>query len=259
MRIHLLTGAFLVAAVLPAMAQVTVNPKALEPLGGSAASAASSSEHHEHARHHHTGRREHARHRRETERAEKPNAEKSAQEKRTPRKEAAHRAEAPAQGTRSLVKQPPAVPLAPPPVPVLAPLSPPPPKHPEPAPVPVPVVAGAFGEATKLPDGLRLTFAAGSADLNPANDAALEKLAHEAAAKPDVIINVMAYAAGSPEDPSTPRRLSLSRALIARAVLLAQGINSTRIYVRALGAQGGNGPPDRVDITVTNPDARGKS
>ena len=60
----------------------------------------------------------------------------------------------------------------------------------------------------------------------------------------------MAYAAGTPEDPSTARRLSLSRALAVRSALMADGVTSSRIYVRALGATGGDEPPDRVDLAV---------
>ena len=62
-----------------------------------------------------------------------------------------------------------------------------------------------------------------------------------------------AYAAGSPEDPSTPRRLSLARALAARAVLINEGIASTRIYVRALGSAADDGPADRVDLSAAPP------
>ena len=36
--------------------------------------------------------------------------------------------------------------------------------------------------------------------------------------------NVVAYAAGTPEDPSTARRLSLSRALAVRSALIADGV-----------------------------------
>ena len=61
-------------------------------------------------------------------------------------------------------------------------------------------------------------------------------------------IDVVATAAGSADDPSTPRRLSLSRALAVRAVLINEGIPSTRIYPRALGPNIGDGPPDRVDV-----------
>ena len=63
-------------------------------------------------------------------------------------------------------------------------------------------------------------------------------------------VQVTAFAAGSPEDPSTPRRLSLARALAARAVLINEGIASTRIYVRALGSAAGDGPADRVDLSA---------
>ena len=67
---------------------------------------------------------------------------------------------------------------------------------------------------------------------------------------------MVATAAGSADDPSTPRRLSLSRALAARAVLITEGIASTRIYVRALGASGPpDGPPDRVDVSAGLPGA----
>jgi hypothetical protein len=64
-----------------------------------------------------------------------------------------------------------------------------------------------------------------------------------------------------PEDPSTARRLSLGRALAARAVLINEGIPSTRIYPRALGATGGDTDRDRVDVTTgtiaANPVAAG--
>ena len=65
-----------------------------------------------------------------------------------------------------------------------------------------------------------------------------------------------ATAAGAAEDPSTPRRLSLSRALAARGVLIAEGIASPRIYVKSLGASAaaiGDAPPDRVDLVVAAP------
>ena len=71
--------------------------------------------------------------------------------------------------------------------------------------------------------------------------------------------NVMGYAAGIPEDPSTARRLSLSRALAVRSVLMADGVSSARIYVRALGTAGGDEVPDRVDLAVMGGNAAGTS
>ncbi len=146
----------------------------------------------------------------------------------------------------------PVVPAGPPPPAVLAPLSPPPPAHPNTPPPPAPVLADAPGIVSALPDGTRITFGPQRSDLNPATNAAISDLAHKS---PDGTFNVLAYAAGNTDDPSTPRRLSLSRALNARSVLIAAGIPSTHIYVRALGPNITRSqpdiPPDRVDITVT--------
>lgn len=145
---------------------------------------------------------------------------------------------------------PPAVPPAPPP----AALVPPPvavPTQRSAPPPPVPVAPDAPGEAAAIPGGTRVTFGPDRSDLNPATEAALRGLARSLKADDSAAVNVLAYAAGGPDDPSTPRRLSLARALAARAVLIHEGIVSTRIYVRALGATGGDGPADRVDLTVT--------
>lgn len=147
---------------------------------------------------------------------------------------------------------PPPVPKVAPPVPAL----PPPivvPARPIPPPPPVPVKPDAKGEVSNLPpNGVRVTFGADSPDLNPATDQALRTVAH--AAPPTSTLTVTAYAGGTPDDPSTPRRLSLSRALAARAVLITEGVASVRIFVRALGAGApaqAEGPPDRVDVTLT--------
>jgi outer membrane protein OmpA-like peptidoglycan-associated protein len=121
----------------------------------------------------------------------------------------------------------------------------------------VPVSADARGAAEQIPEGIRVTFGDGSTVLNPTTEGALRTLAHTA--PPDATFTVSAFAAGSADDPSTPRRLSLSRALAARSVLIAEGIASPRIYVKALGATASvaQGPADRVDVTVaaTNPQA----
>lgn len=117
-----------------------------------------------------------------------------------------------------------------------------------PPPPPVPIVADAEGEPTTVPGGVRVTFGSGKADLNPRTDTALLGIAGQLKAEPTADVNLFAYAAGVPDDPSASRRLSLSRALAARAVLINAGVVSTRIYVRALGATASDGPPDRVDV-----------
>ncbi len=147
-----------------------------------------------------------------------------------------------------------AMPANAPPAPVL----PPPivvPMRPLPPPPTPPVAADAPGNAIPQPGGERVTFGVGRADLNPATDAALRALAHTGPPFAATTFSVTAYAAGDADDPSTPRRLSLARALAVRSVLIAEGVPSTRIYVRALGASvpPGDSPPDRVDIVAIAP------
>jgi hypothetical protein len=81
----------------------------------------------------------------------------------------------------------------------------------------------------------------------------LRSFAHGVANTGEATFNVLAYATGAPEDPSTPRRLSLARALAARSVLISEGVQSTHIYVRALGASSTEGPADRVDVMLGGP------
>lgn len=147
------------------------------------------------------------------------------------------------------------VPATPPPVANL----PPPiavPVRPAPAPTPASIKQDAAGLVSKLSNGVRLTFGTTSTDLNPETDAAIKSAVHAAPPFDTTTFNVDAYAAGTPEDPSTARRLALSRALAVRSVLIAEGVASVRIYVKALGSNGagvGDGPPDRVDLIVNTP------
>ena len=145
---------------------------------------------------------------------------------------------------------PPAVPIAPPPTitlppPIVVPMRPAAPA------TPAPISADAPGTAEPLPGGLRLTFGAGRADLNPAGEASLRALVRPPAS--GASYSLTSYAAGTPEDPSTARRLSLSRALTVRSVLISAGAASVHIYVRALGPASpgfADGPADRCDVIV---------
>ena len=148
---------------------------------------------------------------------------------------------------------PPLVPMAPPAPPVIAP----PvavPTRPTPVPTPVEIVAGAAGEASRIDGGVRITFGPGKADLNAATAGAVRELAR--ALPGNATLTLSAFAPGTPDDPSTARRLSLSRALAARSLLIAEGLPSPRITVRSLGASEPGfsaGPPDRVDLVVSSP------
>lgn len=132
----------------------------------------------------------------------------------------------------------------------LAPIPPPavPANTPPPAPPPVSATAG----TTAAPDnaGLRLTFKPNESDLSPTSNSAIAELVKATPTGDTITYNVVAYAAGVSDDPSIARRMSLARGLSVRAALLADGVASTHIYVRALGASTGDGPEDRVDLTV---------
>ncbi len=163
----------------------------------------------------------------------------------SPRHDSAH---APAKPNAPPAR-PPVIPAAPPPRAVLPPVEPTVPTRPAPAP-PVPVVADAPDTVSSLPGGLRVAFGAGRSDLNPAAVTALRELAATLKAEPAATLDVNAWSAGTADDPSTPRRLSLARALAVRAVLISEGVASPRIYVRALGSDNGD-PPDRAEVTRT--------
>jgi len=150
---------------------------------------------------------------------------------------------------------PPAVPAKAPPAPVFKAPVLDVPLHPPPPPPPVPVVQGATGTASALPDGVRITFGAGSSDLNAATMDALHHVAERMASEPQTRADLEAFSSGTADDPSTPRRLALSRGLAARAVLINAGIPSTRIYVRSIGQPSGSasdaGPADRLDLHLS--------
>ena len=137
-------------------------------------------------------------------------------------------------------------------VPPGAPVIPPPPAVPlRPAPPASPpsVAADAPGVVSKLADGLRVTFGSDRAELNPATEAALRALVRATPA--DARFSLVASATGKADDSSAIRRLSLSRGLNVRAVLINEGVASTRILLRSLAAPpAGEDPPDRVDIAV---------
>ena len=102
-----------------------------------------------------------------------------------------------------------------------------------------------------MPAGLQLTFAPGQSDLSPDSATAIKRFVEAGPTGKPTTFNVLAYAANVPNDPSAPRRLSLSRAMAVRTAMVADGVASAAIYMRALGAQGAGGPPDRVDISAT--------
>jgi outer membrane protein OmpA-like peptidoglycan-associated protein len=137
----------------------------------------------------------------------------------------------------------------------IAPVVPPAPPPGTKPPAPPPVSDTAETKAAPTSAGLRLTFAPGDSDLSPDSSASIKQLTDGVKLGDLTTFNVQAYAPGKANDPSTSRRVSLSRAMAVRSALIADGVPSARIFVRALGEQFGDGPPDRADISVMGANA----
>ena len=213
----------------PAMAQVTIDQRALEPLQPQNAAPASPA-------------------------PATPTPAKPVPPKPAPKPAPV---KPPASNTGATIRpKPPEVPMNPPPGLSLPPPIVVPTRPAQPA-APAAINADAPGAATPFPGGLRVTFGSGRADLNPTTEGAIRALVRggpNVTAAPDTTsFTITTFAPGTPEDPSTPRRLSLSRALTVRSVLISQGVASVRIYVRAFGPASlgfADGPPDRADIAI---------
>jgi outer membrane protein OmpA-like peptidoglycan-associated protein len=112
-------------------------------------------------------------------------------------------------------------------------------------------VAAVPPASTTLP--AQIVFSPNVTDMPDGAKSMLEALAQSIKANDQMHIQVVAYASGTPEQPNQARRISLSRAISVRSYLIAQGVRSARIDVRALGNRPETGaPPDRVDVLAAD-------
>jgi outer membrane protein OmpA-like peptidoglycan-associated protein len=113
-------------------------------------------------------------------------------------------------------------------------------------------VAVAIDVAAEL-QNLRVLFPAGGIGIDTAAESELIRLAgylnHNQAQR----VVLRAHAGDSDQGSSHARRLSLSRALAIRTFLVDRGVPVDRIYLRPLGSEIEDGPPDRVDILPLRP------
>lgn len=72
----------------------------------------------------------------------------------------------------------------------------------------------------------------------------------ELKANPNLRVRLTAYASSVGDQPSTARRIALSRALSIRAYLIDSGVNTMHVMVQAEGDKNPGGNPDRVDVFV---------
>ena len=100
------------------------------------------------------------------------------------------------------------------------------------------------------PGPITIQFGMEETDLPASASSPLNELATLLKVDGTLRVQLMAYASSVDGSPSSVRRKSLSRALSVREFLMDQGVQSTRIEVRALGDQNEGGAPDRVDAVV---------
>jgi outer membrane protein OmpA-like peptidoglycan-associated protein len=105
--------------------------------------------------------------------------------------------------------------------------------------------------ATQKP--IAIGFAVGSAAIADQAKQTLADIAQTLNANSELRLQIVAYASGNEDNASQARRLSLSRALAVRSLLIDSGVRSTRMDVRALGNKFDAGPGDRVDMIVVKP------
>ena len=98
----------------------------------------------------------------------------------------------------------------------------------------------------------QVIFPAGQSQLPDAGKAALAPIIERLTGDNTLRLQLKAYAGGGQDSANTARRWSLSRALAVRAYLIDNGVQSTRMDVRALGDRSGSGPADRVDVVVVS-------
>jgi outer membrane protein OmpA-like peptidoglycan-associated protein len=79
----------------------------------------------------------------------------------------------------------------------------------------------------------------------------LKDISGRMAADSDLKVQLFSYASDPEKNVSRSRRLSLERAVAVRKILIDNGVDSTRIEVRALGDQNPGGEPDRVDVALS--------
>lgn len=101
-------------------------------------------------------------------------------------------------------------------------------------------------------EAMRISFGSGDAALPESAKQPLIELAARLAGVPKFRLEIRAFAEGTAETASQSRRLSLSRALAVRQILIEAGVRSTRIDVRALGNQTQASPADHADVRVVD-------
>lgn len=113
-----------------------------------------------------------------------------------------------------------------------------------------PVTTPPAPEAPARPDAVRILYPEEVMDLPETAKPGLDKLAAWLRQNPDVRVQIVGYASETTTAGNQARRTSLYRTLAVRKYLVENGVLSTRMDVRALGAGTDQLPRDRVEISL---------
>lgn len=105
--------------------------------------------------------------------------------------------------------------------------------------------------ALPIGDGFRMVFPGDRTALSETAERLLDIVVDRMGTHADLRLRVLAYAGGSPETAPRSRLLSLERALAVRNYLSDRGVRGSRIDLRAMGNTYVDGPPERVDLLLT--------
>jgi outer membrane protein OmpA-like peptidoglycan-associated protein len=116
-----------------------------------------------------------------------------------------------------------------------------------------PQASAALRHDPEVPQQVRVLFPTDEAKLDEAAESELRRLAGYLNRHGTQRVVLRAHAADGGQGSSHARRVSLTRALAVRTFLVDSGVPADRIYLRPLGSEVTDGPPDRVDILPLRP------
>ncbi len=97
---------------------------------------------------------------------------------------------------------------------------------------------------------LSIAYGANETDVPASVQGKLKELAQKLISDKKLTVSVISYAAGTEDQASIARRVSLSRALAVRAFIIDLGVDNLRINVQAQGNKNPSGNPERTDIVI---------
>jgi outer membrane protein OmpA-like peptidoglycan-associated protein len=105
--------------------------------------------------------------------------------------------------------------------------------------------------AEAKPEPLSIVYGGTGSQIPVEAGPSIKELTQKLAGDPSLRVQLLSYASDPEKNVSRARRLSLERAVAVRKMLIDNGLDSTRIEVRALGDQNPGGAPDRVDVVLS--------